>query len=109
MREEPSGAALLDAARRSLIDEVVPGLAGRPRYVALMVANALGIAAREIAEAGALSAAEDGLLSGPGTSAAALSRAIREGTRDADTSLHAALTDAAEVAARVWKPSRTGA
>ena len=50
MQDEPAGAALLEAARRALMEEGVPGLAGRPRYVALMVANALGIAAREIAE-----------------------------------------------------------
>ena len=111
MRDEPSGAALLDAARRSLMDEVVPGLAGRPRYVALMVANALGIAAREIGEAHGLEAAHTRMIGGSDPSSdalAALARAIRDGRRDADADLHAALTAAADVAARVWKPSAPG-
>lgn len=100
MRDEPSGAALLDAARRSLMDEVVPGLEGRPRYVALMVANAIGIASREIAQAEALARADETV----GVSV----RAIRAGAHDADAGLHAALTAAADLAAQVWKPSPTG-
>lgn len=103
MQDEPSGAALLDAARRALTEEVVPGLTGRPRYVALMVANAIGIAAREIAEAGALQAAAERVLAG--SPVKALVKAIRAGTRDADPDLHAALTAAAEAAAQVWKPA----
>ncbi|GJE51291.1 hypothetical protein GOFOIKOB_4346 [Methylobacterium tardum] len=102
MQDEPSGAALLDAARRSLIEEVIPGLTGRPRYVALMVANAIGIAAREIAETDALQAASERVLAGAPVEA--LVQAIRAGTRDADPDLHAALTEAAEAAAQVWKP-----
>ncbi len=106
MRDEPSGAALIEAARRALTEEVVPGLTGRPRYVALMVANALGIAIREIGEAEALADSVEGVL-GDGTVAGAplvgLVRAIREGRRDADPALYAALAGQAEVAARVWK------
>ena len=103
MRDDPSGAALLDAARRALTEEVVPGLAGRPRYVALMVANAIGIAAREIAEAETLRLAAEGVRAGQ--TADALVLAIRAGARDADPKLHAALTEAAEAAAQVWKPA----
>ena len=103
MQDEPSGAALLDAARRSLTEEVIPGLTGRPRYVALMVANAIGIAAREIAETDALQAASERVLAGAPVEA--LVQAIRAGTRDADPDLHAALTEAAEAAAQVWKPA----
>ncbi len=106
MQDEPSGAALLDAARRALTDEVIPGLTGRPRYVALMVANAIGIAAREITEAEALRASAESVLDGE--PAQALVQAIRAGERDADRNLHAALTEAAEVAARVWKPTVSG-
>ncbi len=102
MRDEPSGAALIEAARRALAEEVVPGLTGRPRYVALMVANALGIAAREIGEAGSLASAEAGLLAAD--DAESLVRAIREGRRDADPALHAALSVQADVASKIWKP-----
>lgn len=104
MQDEPSGAALLEAARRALTEEVVSGLTGRPRYVALMVANAIGIAAREIAETNALHATTERVLAGEPVEA--LVQAIRAGTRDADADLHAALTGAAETAAQVWKPSR---
>jgi hypothetical protein len=106
MRDEPYGAALIDAARRALTEEVVPGLTGRPRYVALMVANALGIAMREIAEAEALAQAAARVVCGQpdlDDPLAALTRAIRRGERDAEAGLHAALTEAVEVAARVGK------
>lgn len=103
MQDEPSGAALLDAARRALTEEVIPGLTGRPRYVALMVANAIGIAAREIAETDALQAATERVLAGAPVEA--LVQAIRTGTHDADPDLHAALTAAAKTAAQIWKPA----
>jgi hypothetical protein len=103
MQDEPSGAALLDAARRALTEEVVPGLTGRPRYVALMVANAVGIAAREIAEADRLRAAGADVLAGEPVEA--LVAAIRAGARDADANLHAALEATAALAAQVWKPT----
>ena len=106
MRDEPSGAALLDTARRSLMEEVVPGLSGRPRYVALMVANAIGIAAREIAQADALRAKADDVLAGKPVED--LVQVIRSGARDADPDLHAALTAAVEAAAQVWKPAAAG-
>lgn len=97
MRDEPSGAALLDAARRALIDEVVPGLEGRPRYVALMVANAIGIASREIG------AAPEG--TPPATADSdSLTRAIRAGAHDADAALFEGLRAANAVASAIWKP-----
>ena len=102
MPDDPFGADLIEAARRALTEEVLPGLAGRPRYVALMVANALGIAAREIEQAGNLASVSADLL---GTEdAAELVRAIRDGRRDADAALHAALSAQTAVAAHVWKP-----
>ncbi|MGU3667309.1 DUF6285 domain-containing protein [Methylobacterium sp. A49B] len=101
MRDEPSGADLLDAARRALTEEVVPGLTGRPRYVALMVANAIGIATRETAEGDRQRGTTERVLAGQ--SAADLVEAIRSGARDADPDLHAALSAAADVAAQIWK------
>ena len=112
MHDEPSGAALLDIARTALMDEVTPALTGRPRYVALMVANALGIAMREIAQAGASAAAWDRALApvaGAEDPVQALVQAIRAGKHDADRDLYAALLDTADIAAGIWKPSRGAA
>ena len=110
MQDEPSGAALLDAARRALMEEVVPGLTGRPRYVALMVANAISIAAREIAQADRLKETSTRLLGGAGDDGLDdLVRAIRDGARDADPELHAALRAGADAAADIWKPAKPGA
>ena len=43
MRDRPNGADLLEVARVSLLEEVAPVLKGQPRYIALMVANAMGV------------------------------------------------------------------
>ncbi|MFC6792311.1 DUF6285 domain-containing protein [Methylobacterium komagatae] len=104
MRDDPSGADLIEAARKALTDEVLPGLTGRPRYVALMVANALGIAAREIGDAHDLAAAGADLI-GP-DDPAGLVMSIREGRRDAAPDLHAALTVHADIASRIWRPRK---
>ena len=62
MHDRPSGAALLEVARRSLLEEVAPSLKGRPRYVAFMVANAIGVVEREIVAAGRTERARDAVL-----------------------------------------------
>ena len=49
MRSGPSTDNLLDTARLVLRDAVLPAVSSERRYEALMVANALAIAAREIA------------------------------------------------------------
>ncbi|WP_336489920.1 DUF6285 domain-containing protein [Methylobacterium nigriterrae] len=105
MADEPSGAALLDAARASLLREIEPALSGRPRYVAAMVANAIGIVAREIeAGAGARAAWERAARAGSEATPAGLAAAIRAGALDGDVQLHAALTEASAAAAAIWKP-----
>ncbi len=48
MSERPSGAELLSAARTTLLQELLTELPERRRYLALMVANAMAIAAREL-------------------------------------------------------------
>lgn len=107
--DHPSGAALLDVARRALLDELAPALSGRQRYVALMVANAVGIAMREIEQTGATSRAWEKALApvagAEGDPITSLVTAIREGRQDGDPALHAALTETTEVAAGIWKPS----
>ena len=110
MHDKPSGRALLDTARRALLDDVVPGLAGQPRYVALMVANAIGIAARELeladrsaaAWAAALGAGRQG--TAVETSLELLVEAIRAGRHDADPELYGALNETARIGAAIFKP-----
>ena len=107
--DHPSGAALLDVARRALLDEVAPTLTGRQRYVTLMVANAIGIAMREIESAEATASSWERALA-PLTQAGddpltALVAAIRSGSHDGDAGLHEALLGTAAVAAEIWKPA----
>lgn len=107
LHDEPHGRALLDVARQALLDEVAPGLAGRPRFVALMVANALGIVMRELESGPAREAAWSRVLEGRSEGsdpAASLARAIRAGAHDAEPGLYAALVETTEIAARTWKP-----
>jgi hypothetical protein len=114
MRDKPFGAALLDVAHQALTQEIAPALKGQQRYVALMVANAIGIVAREIEQEAAVARAwdqalarieqnKDGDLEASGTR---LVQAIRAGEHDADAPLHSALLETALVAAAIWKPSR---
>ncbi|UYO92754.1 DUF6285 domain-containing protein [Pollutimonas sp. M17] len=49
MNNRPYGNELLDVARRTLLDELLPLLPGEKAYEALMVANAMAIASRELA------------------------------------------------------------
>ncbi len=107
--DHPSGAALLDVARRALLDEVAPALSGRQRYVVLMVANAVGIAMREIEGAEATARSWERALAPLEQTGqeplAALVAAIRAGSHDGDATLHEALQGTAAVAAEVWKPA----
>lgn len=48
MRDEPTAADLLDTALAVLKDRLLPHLPADSRYDALMVANAVGIAARQV-------------------------------------------------------------
>ena len=113
MRDKPFGAALLEVAQQALAQELAPTLKGQQRYVALMVANAMGIVAREIEQESATAKAWENALArvereGDGSieaSARQLVAAIREGRHDADAALHGALLETAQVAAGIWKPS----
>jgi len=115
MRDKPFGAALLDVAHQALTQEIAPALKGQQRYVALMVANAISIVAREIEQADKVAKAWDRALArvereGEGNleiSASRLVTAIRSGEHDGDPVLHSALLETAVVAAGIWKPSLT--
>jgi len=58
MHNQPEAQNLLLTARRLLLDQLVPELEGSRKYEALMIANAMGIAARE-SVAGEENAGED--------------------------------------------------
>ena len=47
--DAPSGAALLASARRTFLDRLLPTLPDERRYEGLMIANAMGVAERELA------------------------------------------------------------
>jgi len=111
MRDEPSGPALLDIARRTLLADIVPSLGGRQRYVALMVANAMRIAAREQQVARRADLATEAIRrlvadeTNSGDPVAALVRQLRQGRFDGDAVLYHALCEDAMIAAGTWKPS----
>lgn len=75
---------LLETAARVLREKIAQGLSGDARYQALMVANAIAIAGRQI---------DDTRLRDPGNlpaaeAPAALVEAIRDGTLDGRTDVH---------------------
>jgi hypothetical protein len=102
--EQPDAPDLLDIARRTLLDAVVPKLEGDARFRALMVANALAIAARAMREG---DAATDAALARLGP-LDALCAAIRAGERDPGLPGHAetaaALRAHAEARCRISAP-----
>ena len=58
MRDRPTGDELLDTARQVLRDELMPALPADKRMTALMIANALSIAARQLRNGDAAERAE---------------------------------------------------
>ena len=48
MRDQPDGAELLKTARTLLRDQLIPALPADQKYPALMIANAMAIAARQL-------------------------------------------------------------
>ena len=86
------GAALLEAARGALMDELAPHVPGAQRYALLMADNAMGIAAREL-EAGEAPArrALAGLATIEGAPAAGADEDARTALREAEVRLAAAI------------------
>ncbi len=82
------GAALLEAARGALMDDLAPHVPGAQRYALLMADNAMGIAAREL-EAGEAPArrALAGLAAIEGAPAAGADEDVRTALRDAEARL----------------------
>jgi hypothetical protein len=90
MQPAPDTADLIATARAALEAEVLPHLPPDHRYPALMVLNALGIAARQIEGAAARRALAAAALAPYGADEAELARALRAGS-PRDAALHAAL------------------
>ncbi len=108
MTDKPDGAALLEEARRTLLETLLPLLPPERRYDGLMVANAMAIAAREAGQGDALPREGVKLLSAlfpaPATASenlrahllgleARLAREIRAGLYDAPGPRRAAVRD----------------
>ena len=92
-RDLPDALALVAEARHTLLEHVLPALSGDARIKALMVANALGIAARELEAPAPPPLTHD------------LAGAIRAGAHDADAALYATLVAAARARVAVSRPS----
>ncbi len=116
MINEPNTKDLLAEARQVLLDSLVPGLAGEQKYQALMIANAMGMAIREIEqrEQGEPEAT-DGLLArflaahqlsdDPSQGEQTLARALRERSLDGDDpELRSVLKGMTEARLRINNP-----
>ncbi len=93
--EQPGPADLLETARRLLLDEIASGLDGAARYKALMIANAMAIAARA-AQAEPISELAD---------AAKICADIRAGLHDDDALLGRRLLAYAEARRKISSKS----
>lgn len=101
MQDGPDARTLLRIARETLAATVLPALSGERRYAGLMIAQALAIALRELADDGAAAAAERERLAArygdAGADLAALRRRlvadIRAGTADDDPAVAALIRD----------------
>ena len=129
MRDRPDGTKLLEIARAALLDDLLPALPEDQRYSARLVANAMAIAARELAAGDAPMQAEraaldrlvddsrDGVRTEPDTESLdeALQRLtwrfaaeIRAGGRDGDREAYDVLRNGAVERVRQTNPRRLG-
>lgn len=90
---------LLDGAA-ALLRALAPSLSAEARYLALLSANAVATARRDVALAPRVAAARAAL----GADPAAITAAIRAGRHDDDAALHARLVALAELRAWVADP-----
>lgn len=111
MRNRPTSEELLHEAYRLLREELAPALKGGQRYKALMIANAVGMAARELAAGEAPLRRErkllQGLLGEEGDVVALnarLATKLRSGELAGDAKAYAALLEIAEAKVREVNP-----
>lgn len=116
MRDRPTSEELLREARRLLREELAPGLKGKQRYQALMIANAVGMAERELAAGEAPLRRERKLLQallGGGESDlhalnGSLAASLRSGELAGDRKVYEALLEFAEAKVREVNPKALG-
>lgn len=103
MKVEPSAPDLLELARAAILEELAPALPEARRYAALMAANALAIAARDLAAPGEAAAELAGIAallpewSAPADGSAALA----EGTTRLAAAIRAGRFDEGEARSRL--------
>lgn len=117
MINQPETRDLLTEARRVLLDALAPELAGQRKYEALMIANAMGMAIRELEQreqgqpeetdrAVRAFLAERSIEVTAGEAEEALARAIRERRLDgADPALQPVLRTLTEARLRINNPA----
>lgn len=108
MKVEPSARELLEVARAALLDDLVPSLPESKRYAALMVANALAIAGRDL-DSPASAAAEIARIAGlvPDWNPPACEEtALREGTARLAALVREGRFDEGEARARILEHLR---
>lgn len=111
MRDLPTGDQLLETAREILREEVLPILPANKRYAALMIANAMAIAMRELDRADDHDREELASLGGilatpaaaPGLSSASLARTLDEGNRALCQLIRGGGADAGQAHDAVWQ------
>ena len=116
MRDRPTSEELLQEARRILREELAPELTGGQRYKTLMIANAVGMAARELAAGEAPLRRERELLQALLGEAeydlaalnAKLAEKLRCGESAGDEKAYTALLEIAEAKVREVNPKALG-
>ena len=93
--DRPDGAELLAVARATLLEDLLPELPQSRRYQALMIANAMAMARREL---------ESRSLAAEGDALEQLASKLRAGQRDGDPETYGALLDSCIGRVRVSQP-----
>ena len=105
MADKPTADELLMEVLRSLKEDILPGLEGKQRFTGLMMANALGIARREIANEARRSALLDSGLSGLGIGGPADAvRGLRQARLGGRQDLYDLLLEDAELRTAIASP-----
>jgi len=104
MTDRPDAGDLLAEARRALREEIAPQLDREARCKVLMIANAIGIAEREIACQDRVSEAERRLQALQASAGHTLHSAIRGGLLDGDREFFGELVELTRARLRISNP-----
>jgi hypothetical protein len=104
MGDRPDGAELLQLARAALLGELLPELPEARRYEALMIANAIGMAQRELEAARRGTALTSETPAEPDALARRLAEDVRDGKRDGNEDTYRALLEACVDRVGISKP-----